>query len=157
MGRLPSYLAAGAAGCESARAARAGRCAGWTAKPAGRPAIGRSRMEFARHEIALVVGAGQGLSASLARLFTREGMRVALAARHPDKLDGLCRDIGARAIACDATKVDEVENLFAKVEKHIGVPDVVVYNASARSRGPLVDLDPAQVEAALKVSAFGGF
>ncbi|MGH6924266.1 MAG: SDR family NAD(P)-dependent oxidoreductase [Propylenella sp.] len=109
------------------------------------------------YQTALIVGAGEGLSASLARLFAREGMRVALAARRTEKLASLTTETGAHAFTCDASKPDEVERLFAEVEREIGVPDVAVYNASARSRGPLVDLDPADVERALIVSAFGGF
>ena len=106
---------------------------------------------------ALIVGAGEGLSASLARLFAREGMRIALAARQPDKLASLSRETGATALACDASKPDQVERLFADVDKTIGAPEVVVYNASARVRGPLVELAPADVERALIVSAFGAF
>ena len=110
-----------------------------------------------RHETALIVGAGNGLSASLARLFVREGMRVGLAARRVEKLGALCEETGARAFACDAADADQVEKLFGEVEERIGVPDVVVYNAALRVVGPFVDLLPAQVEAALAVSAFGGF
>ena len=109
------------------------------------------------HETALIVGAGSGLSASLARLFSRNGMKVALAARSTDKLAGLAAETGATAFACDAAKAVEVEKLFADVEAAIGAPDVVVYNASYRTRGPLADLDPAEVEKSIAVSAFGAF
>jgi len=110
-----------------------------------------------RYSIALIVGAGSGLSASLARLFAREGLRVALAARQPDKLSELCRETNARAFACDSAEPDSVKRLFADVEAKIGAPDVVVYNASARSRGPFIELATADVQRALAVSAFGGF
>jgi NAD(P)-dependent dehydrogenase (short-subunit alcohol dehydrogenase family) len=106
---------------------------------------------------ALIVGAGSGLSASLARLFTKSGMKVALAARSTGDLAALAQETGAKTFACDATKREQVEKLFADVEAAIGAPDVVVYNASYRTRGPLVELDPAEVEKALAVSAFGGF
>jgi NAD(P)-dependent dehydrogenase (short-subunit alcohol dehydrogenase family) len=105
----------------------------------------------------LIVGAGAGLSASLARLFAREGMHVALGARNPGKLSALCAETGARAYACDAVKADDVQRLYRDLENDIGAPDVVVYNASARARGPLVDLAPADVMRAIEVSAFGGF
>ena len=114
-------------------------------------------MTSSEAEIALIVGTGSGLSASLARLFAREGMLVALAARDAGKLAGLCGETGARAFACDATDAGQVERLFAEVEREIGAPSVVVYNASARSRGPLVSLVPSEVERAIAVSAFGGF
>ncbi|WP_454621564.1 SDR family NAD(P)-dependent oxidoreductase [Bradyrhizobium cenepequi] len=114
-------------------------------------------METPKYKIALIVGVGEGLSASLARLFSREGIRVALAARQIEKLGALCTETGARAFACNATDADEVERLFGLVEREIGTPDLVVYNASARARGPLVDLVPADVANAIAVSAFGGF
>ncbi|MGH6854764.1 MAG: SDR family NAD(P)-dependent oxidoreductase [Aestuariivirga sp.] len=106
---------------------------------------------------ALIVGSGSGLSASLARLLSREGFSVALAARNTEKLSGICRETGSRAFSCDASEPDQVRSLFAEVERAMGAPDVVIYNASARSRGPLISLDPADVEKALRVSAYGGF
>ena len=101
---------------------------------------------------ALIVGAGSGLSASLARLFAAEGMKVCLAARNPGKLAELAKQAGARVFACDATQARDVEQLFAHVD-----PNLVVYNASYRVRGPLVDLVPEEVSRTLAVSAFGGF
>ncbi len=106
---------------------------------------------------ALIVGAGSGLSAALARRFTAQGMSVALAARNPDKLAPLCDGIGAQSFACDAADAAAVATLFEQVEAKGGAPDVVVYNASGRVRGPVATLDPEAVARALAVSAFGGF
>jgi NAD(P)-dependent dehydrogenase (short-subunit alcohol dehydrogenase family) len=114
-------------------------------------------MDIPHYETVLIVGAGEGLSASLARLFAREGMRVALAARNPGKLDALCRDTGAKAFGCDATDPGGVARLYEAVERDVGVPDVVVYNASGRARGAFVDLHAADVAQAIAASAFGGF
>src|SRR5437868_7541933 len=114
-------------------------------------------MEIPKYTTALIVGAGGGLSASLARLFAKEGIRVALAARHIEKLGALCAETGARAFACNAAEADDVERLFGAVEREIGTPDLVVYNASARARGAFTDLVPAEVAQAIAVSAFGGF
>ncbi|MFB9263170.1 SDR family NAD(P)-dependent oxidoreductase [Bradyrhizobium erythrophlei] len=114
-------------------------------------------MDTPKYKIALIVGAGEGLSASLARLFSQQGIRVALAARSTEKLGALCAETGARAYACDATKADDVERLFGLVEREIGTPDLVVYNASGRTRGPFLELVPTEVEQAIAVSAFGGF
>jgi NAD(P)-dependent dehydrogenase (short-subunit alcohol dehydrogenase family) len=108
-------------------------------------------------ETALIVGAGQGLSASLARLFAAEGMRVALASRSEAKLAPDLRSIGARSYRCDATRPEEVERLFAAVAAECGAPDVVVYNASYRVRGSLTDLDPAEVRKSILGSCYGGF
>jgi len=114
-------------------------------------------MAAARHEAALIVGAGSGLSASLARVFHREGMRIALVARNAEKLAGLASETGAHVFACDSANPDQVKCLFDDVEGRIGTPDLVIYNASARARGPFIELDPADVERALAVTAFGAF
>ena len=114
-------------------------------------------MQTPTYKTALIVGAGEGLSASLARLLSREKIRVALAARKIEKLGALCTETGARAFACDATNADDVERLFGQVEREIATPDLVVYNASGRARGPFTDLAPADVANAIAVSAFGGF
>jgi NAD(P)-dependent dehydrogenase (short-subunit alcohol dehydrogenase family) len=106
---------------------------------------------------ALIVGAGAGLSASLARLFAAAGMTVALAARRTDKLANLAAETAASLHQCDATQPAEVERLFAEVDDRWGEPDVVVYNASGRARGPLISLTPTEVAQAIAISAFGGF
>jgi NAD(P)-dependent dehydrogenase (short-subunit alcohol dehydrogenase family) len=107
--------------------------------------------------LALIVGAGAGLSASLARALAKDGIKVALAARTTGDLEALTRETGARAFACDATQIAEVEKLFADLEAAHGAPEIVIYNASFRVRGPFVDLDPAEVERSIAVSGFGGF
>ena len=106
---------------------------------------------------ALIVGAGAGLSASLARLLAKSGMTVALASRTTDDLGELARETGAKVFGCDASKEDQVARLFADVEGAVGAPDVVIYNASFRTRGPFVDLVPADVEKALAITTFGAF
>ena len=106
---------------------------------------------------ALIVGTGAGLSASLARLFAKAGMQVAMAARRADNIAALAKETGGKAFACDATDRGQVTKLFSELENGFGAPDVVIYNASYRTRGPLIALDPADVERALAVTAFGGF
>jgi NAD(P)-dependent dehydrogenase (short-subunit alcohol dehydrogenase family) len=108
-------------------------------------------------EIALIVGAGSGLSASLARLFAKEGLRIAVAARDTAKLASLAKETGAFAIACDAAELTQVEAMFGAVEAKWGVPDLVVYNAGYRVRGPLVSLDPKEVERTIRVTGYAGF
>ncbi|MBM3343774.1 MAG: SDR family NAD(P)-dependent oxidoreductase [Betaproteobacteria bacterium] len=108
-------------------------------------------------EIALIVGAGSGLSAAVARAYTRAGFKCVLAARNSDKLKALCDEIGATAVACDASQPAQVDALYAQVDKLCAAPKAVVFNASGRVRGPVAELDPAQVANAIAVSAFGGF
>lgn len=113
---------------------------------------------IATYRRALIVGAGEGLSASLARRFAREGLRVGLASRNVGKLEGLAAETGAAVHSCDAADPAEVEALFARMEPALGgPPDVVVYNASGRLRGPIADLEPDAVRQSMMVSAFGGF
>src|SRR3984893_15201953 len=106
---------------------------------------------------ALIVGGRPGLSASLTRLFAKHGLQVAMASREPDKLQKLAQETAGKTFACEATEPEEVGALFEVVIATQGVPDIVVYNASARARGPVTDLDPAEVARAIAVSAFGGF
>jgi NADP-dependent 3-hydroxy acid dehydrogenase YdfG len=108
-------------------------------------------------EIALIVGAGAGLSASLARLFASNGMRVALAARNIDKVGPLSADTGAIAVTCDTTEPAQVDALFSEVAHKLGDPTVVVYNAGRRLRGSIETLDPAEVQRAWLATCFGGF
>jgi len=105
---------------------------------------------------ALIVGAGAGLSAALARAFAKEGLAIALAARSTDDLRGLAAETNAQVFACDAARRADVEKLFAELDAQ-GAPDVVAYNASYRTRGPFIDLDPEEVERSLRVSALAGF
>ena len=119
--------------------------------------MAQSKFDDAKFNKALIVGAGSGLSASLARLLAKEGINVALAARSTGDLAALVNETGAQAFACDATKRAEVAKLFADLDAAIGAPDIVIYNASFRTRGPFVDLDPAEVEHSLATTAFGAF
>jgi NAD(P)-dependent dehydrogenase (short-subunit alcohol dehydrogenase family) len=112
---------------------------------------------MSRTETALIVGAGKGLSASLARLFAAEGMRVALAARDTSKLADLVDETGALALNCNASRPDDVKALFDRVEDAFGVPDLVVYNASGRYRAAVENIEAEKLEDAFKVTAFGGF
>jgi len=109
------------------------------------------------YRTALIVGVGGGLSASVARTFAKAGMKIALAARRVADLAPLAKQVGGEAFACDAAKRGDVVRLFGEVERAYRAPDVVVYNAGYRTRGPFIDLDPAEVEKTLAVSAFGGF
>jgi len=109
------------------------------------------------YRTALVVGAGPGISASVVRALRAAGLEVAAAARDIGKLAELADETGAHLVEVDATDPAAVARLFDDVEARIGVPEIVLYNASARVRGPIADIDPEQVRRAIEVSAFGGF
>ena len=106
---------------------------------------------------ALIVGAGAGLSASLARVLSKDGIKVALAARSTDDLNDLAVEAGAETFSCDASKRSDVDKLFQNLDATVGAPEIVIYNASYRTRGPFTELDPAEVEKAIAVTAFGAF
>jgi len=109
------------------------------------------------YKTALIVGAGPGISASVARALAGAGLKVGLAARDPAKLAPLAAEIGAATFAVDAADPVAVAGLFREVDAALGPPDVVIYNASARVRGRIAELDPEAVRKAIEVSAFGGF
>ncbi len=112
---------------------------------------------MADRETALIVGVGRGLSASLARLFHGEGMSVALAARDTSKLGELAAATEAKTYDCDASAPGDVEALFQAVDSDMGTPDIVVFNPSARIRGPVTEIDPEEVRRVILISCFGGF
>ena len=109
-------------------------------------------------ESVLIVGVGQGLSTSLARLCFSKGMKVALAARNVEKLENLKKEINAETYKCDSSDIESVKNLFKETDKTIGTPSLVIYNASSRpSRNGVAELDPEQVQQTIHVTCFGAF
>jgi len=109
------------------------------------------------YRTALIVGAGSGISASVARGLATAGLKVGVAARNVDKLASLAAETGAERFTVDASDPAVVAHLFEEVDTRLGVPDVVLYNASARAHGPIAELDPEAVRKAVEISAFGGF
>lgn len=107
-------------------------------------------------EVAVIAGAGAGLSASLARLLTREGYRVVLAARNTAKLAALVEETGALAVETDVADPASVASLFEAADKQ-GPLALAVFNASGRTRGPIAEVDADAVKQALLVGAYGGF
>ena len=106
---------------------------------------------------AVIIGAGEGLSASLARKLAQRGHKLVLAARHTDKLANLVADTGAVAVTCNASDPADMEAVFAAADK-LGEPlDIAIYNPSARVRGSIVDIDPTTVKDAILITAYGGF
>ena len=105
----------------------------------------------------LIVGAGSGLSASLARRCHAAGMQVALAARDGEKARAVAQETGASLHRCDASSIEDVAALFTALDASIGTPDLVVYNPSARLRGPVTELDPEATRAAIETTCFGAF
>ena len=108
-------------------------------------------------ENALIIGAGLGLSASLARLLTQNNFNVAIAARNIEKLDDLKAETNSEVFRCDASNIEEVKNLFTQSDKLLGQPDLVIYNPSARVRGVITEVDPVETQKAINITCFGAF
>ena len=110
------------------------------------------------NESALIVGAGSGLSASLARACASKNMKVALAGRNIEKLNDLKKEIKAETYTCDSSNIESVSKLFKDMDKSIGTPNLVIYNASSRpKRGSVVELDPKETQRAINITCFGAF
>ncbi len=103
---------------------------------------------------ALIVGVGDGLSASLARLLGREGYKVHMVARNTGKLETLRDEVGGTLVQADATDATAMQGAIDGIDGRL---DVAVYNPSFRVRGPIAELDPEKVDAAIRITAFGSF
>lgn len=106
---------------------------------------------------ALIIGAGPGIGGSVTRRLRAAGIPVVIAARQVDRLEVLAAQTGAIALQANAADATQIERLFAETEAKIGAPEIVIYNASGRVRGPIAEIDPAKVEQAVAVSALGAF
>ncbi len=105
----------------------------------------------------LIVGAGSGLSASLARAFNSKGMKIILAARNIDKLDSLKKEIDALVFKCDSTENKSVQNLFLQTDSIVGTPEIVIYNPSLRIVKPFIEYEPDEMLQSIKVNSYGAF
>ena len=109
-------------------------------------------------ESVLIVGTGPGLSSSLARLCASKSMRVVLASRNFEKLKDLKKEIEAETFVCDVSNVKDVSNLFKQTDKLIGIPNLVIYNASSRpKKSSVVELDPIETQKSINITCFGAF
>lgn len=123
----------------------------------------QSDTQVVQPEVALIVGGGPGISASCARLFADNGMRVAVAARNPDKpvLQALEKTHGVRRYACDAAEPASVQRLFEEVTRDLGTPTLVLHNIDGRSAGilrkPITEADPALALDVLRNAAFSAY
>ena len=107
--------------------------------------------------VALVVGVGPGLGSALARRFAKAGMAVAMARRNPNQLDELAKEIDGHSYACDVTDPASVETLFEAVDRDLGVPSLVVFNAGTLQRGGILEITPEEFEREWRVGCMGGF
>jgi NAD(P)-dependent dehydrogenase (short-subunit alcohol dehydrogenase family) len=105
--------------------------------------------------VALIVGAGPGISAAFAEALVANGYQVALASRNLQNLSPLARKIKAKAFAADAASPASLVRLFSEVDGALGEPEVVLFNPSDRIRGDLLALDMQAAAAAIQTTAIG--
>lgn len=103
----------------------------------------------------LIMGAGAGLSASLARCFSKAGFTVLLAARNTEKLRELSAETNARLFSCDATDKTDVRSLFEKLDNERLIPSVIIYNAGAYTSGAISEIDTDAAKKVLMTNAYG--
>ena len=110
------------------------------------------------NESVLIVGAGSGLSASLARLCFFNKMKVIMASRNIKKLEELKIEVEGETFECDSSNIESVSNLFKQLDKKIGTPNLVIYNASSRpKRESVIDLNPKETQKSINITCFGAF
>lgn len=114
-------------------------------------------------KVALVVGAGPGLGASVCRVFAKGGYDVvALRRRHGDELEALCKELRELGVAAHGLEVDvrseeAVEALFDRVESEVGEIDVVVFNPGANVNFPIRDTTVRVFTKVWEMACFAGF
>ena len=105
--------------------------------------------------VALIVGAGPGISAAFGEALVADGYQVALSSRNLEKLSPLAAKMNAKAFAADASSPQSLVQLFSEVDRSVGEPEVVLFNPSARVRGDLLTLDIETAAAAIQTTAIG--
>lgn len=110
-------------------------------------------------ETAIVFGVGPGLGWALARRFASESMQVAAVARDEAKLNSLIQSAGDQDIhsyAADVSRSEDVSRVFDSVDRDLGEPDLVVFNAGAFQKADVLDIDPAEFERCWRIGCLGG-
>lgn len=112
----------------------------------------------------LIVGAGDGLGASIARAFAREGYEIVLTrrSRHADQLEALAAEIRAEggrahAIPLDAREESEVAALVDKIERDIAPLEALVFNIGANVRFSAVETTTRVFSKVWEMACLAGF
>ena len=121
-------------------------------------------MTEARRGACVVIGAGDGLGASVARAFAREGLAAVVTRRprHLESLQALAEAIRAeggeaRAFGLDARREADMAALFDEVERTVGPIEVLVFNIGANVRFPVVETTAQVYTKVWEMAAFAGF
>ena len=106
---------------------------------------------------ALIIGAGKGISGAFAKELYNNGYEICLASRNIKNFESIAKEISAVSLQVDCAKEKSICNLFNEVEKKIGIPNVVLYNPSARVRGKINEINISQVKEAVNITVLGAF
>ena len=114
-----------------------------------------------RKKIALVVGAGDFLGASIAKKFAKEGFLAVVTRRRGD-LTKLTRDINsfggeAYPFHSDARNEEQVVELMHNIEKKIGQIDILIYNVGGNVRYKILETSSRVYRKVWEMCAFAGF
>lgn len=115
-----------------------------------------------KDSVALVVGAGDFIGAAIAKRFAAGGYVAAVGRRKAEKLGTLVAEIGARggrarAFALDAREEENVQAVFAAIERELGPLEVVVFNVGANVTFPLVETTSRVFRKVWEMACLGGF
>ena len=113
-------------------------------------------------KVMVILGAGPGLGAAIARRFAREGFAVALMARRKENLSAIRQEIEdangtGMTVEADATDAESVAQAFDRVREGLGDPEVFTYNAGTFQMGSILDLIPEQFDNCFRANCSGAF
>src|SRR5579863_1401900 len=114
--------------------------------------------------VCVVIGAGDGLGASIARAFAREGLCVCVTRRprHVEAIERLAQTIRAEggeahAFSLDARVEADVAGLIERIEREVGAIEVLVFNIGANVRFPIVETTTRVYSKVWEMAALAGF
>lgn len=108
--------------------------------------------------LGVIVGMGSQLSLAIARRFAQEGFNLALIARSADKLFNYASMIPGAKVAgfpVDIADLGEYEDTLQQIQRRLGDPQVLIYNAASIRQGVPTNLDMGELLNDFKVNVGG--